>query len=109
MELFTSINRLLKKLALAVSHWGAAQSSAPTQRQSLALPAATTSVPVSVADAVAELSKPTGNENFDYIREMTIDCLQKGYVYAVRTPDGFRFPLTEAGQNYVKKMLGHDH
>lgn len=110
-ELFISINHLLKKLADAVSHWAAAQSSAPTPQRSPALNARTGFTPVNIADAVAELSRPSGDDGLDHVHEMTIDCLQRGYLHAVRDPESskLRFALTLEGKDYVKRMLGRDN
>ena len=114
MKLLTFTSRLLKKAADAVSTALAAHSSPPTQNPSLALTAPGISggyypndcSPVSVPDAVAELSRPTGNMGLDHVHEMTIDCLQRGYLYAVRDPnDELRFAVTPAGKDYIKRML----
>jgi hypothetical protein len=100
------ISHLLKKLAAAVFPGTAERPSPPTQNQSPAIPAGTDCTPVSVPDAVAELSRPTGNSGLDHVHEMTIDCLQRGYLYAVRDPnDELRFAVTPAGKDYIKRML----
>jgi hypothetical protein len=106
VKLLTITSRLLKKLHDAVSTAIAVHSSPPVRNQSLALTAGSDCTPVSVPDAVAELSRPTGNPGMDHVHEMTIDCLQRGYLYAVRDPnDELRFAITPSGKDYIKRML----
>lgn len=64
-------------------------------------------VPVVPADAVAELAFPTGNPDLDFIHSTLIDCVQNGYLKAVRDDCGvLRFGMTRAGQDYVNRFLG---
>lgn len=63
--------------------------------------------PVAAADAVAELAFPTMSVELDFIHETLIDCLQHGYLRAVRDNKGvLRFGITEAGREHVSKFLG---
>lgn len=115
IRILTITDRLLKKAAHAVSTALAVHSSPPTQSRSPARAALEQSggsspgadcTPVSVPDAVAELSRPTGNTGLDHVHEMTIDCLQRGYLYAVRDPHNeLRFLVTPAGKAYIKRIL----
>jgi hypothetical protein len=50
--------------------------------------------PVSIADAVAELSQSTGSEALNFVAEIIIDCLQQRYLMAFRDSDGcLRFEM----------------
>lgn len=63
--------------------------------------------PVSRADAVAELSFMTGNEELDFIHATLIDCVQQGFLNVVRDNKGvLRFGITPDGQEHVNRFLG---
>jgi hypothetical protein len=65
-------------------------------------------VEVARADAVAELSRSTGDPQTDGIHAALIDCVQSGYLKTVRgKEDGLlRFGVTAAGKARIQEYLG---
>lgn len=58
---------------------------------------------ISSADAVAELSLPTGDPELDHVDEILIDCVQQGFVIPVRDKQGtLRFALSPAGSERIR-------
>jgi hypothetical protein len=56
--------------------------------------------PVSIADAVAELSRSTGSEALDFVQEIIIDCLQQRYLIAFRDQGGcLRFEMGDQARD----------
>lgn len=63
--------------------------------------------PVSIADAVAELCQPTGDEDMDFLYATLIDLLQKGHLKPARDKWGtLRFaPSGPSGAARVREFL----
>lgn len=64
--------------------------------------------PVGIADAVARLAVPTGNEDTDAVHEALIDLIQNGLVRVLQgdDDDAFRYGVTQAGLSRVTELLG---
>lgn len=105
------MRRLIRKMLSVVSRGQPEKpSSPPTGTQSPAVPARDTSpayASVAIADAVAELCLPTGDSQLDKTHSMLIDCVQYGYVKAVRDAEGrLRFGLTQVGRDRILRFYG---
>lgn len=107
-RIFTSTARLWKNTADAVFHGRAVPCSLPAWHQSPVKSAEAEFLPVRTPDAVAELSRASGNDELDRIHEILIDCLQAGHINAIRIPgkEDLRFYPTETGRAYIKHVLG---
>lgn len=58
---------------------------------------------VSPADAIAELCFSTGDPGSDLINKILIDCVQQGYVTALRDDQGIlRFMLSPVGNEGIR-------
>lgn len=113
--MFTFITRLMKRIRDAVFH---GRRVSPSQRTLNQPPARNAGRgfkqtgpdpaydPVSRPDAVAKLSRETGDYELDRIHEALIDCIQHGYIDVFIDGEGeFRYKVTEAGQSRINKFF----
>lgn len=102
---FISTTRKLTQLLNAAFRSRKDQSAVPGLNRSPASTANQTYIPVSKADAIAELCVPTGDEQIDYIHVILIDLIQKDLIGAVRTENDntLRYYATSTGKKFVEE------
>lgn len=99
--------RHIRKILHAVFPGHQVSSSPAIPRQSPALTAEPDYIHVSVADAVSELCKPTGDITVDVLHSRLIDLIQRGFVISARDRrDGvLKFALTDTGRRRVRWLM----
>jgi hypothetical protein len=98
---------LIRKLLNVVSPSPPEISSPPTPAPSPAQNAEPAYEPVVRADAIAELSFPSGDRDLDALHAALIDLIQGGFVNSVRGDDGqLRFGVTDLGKQKINEILG---